>query len=151
MHRREQEPPAAAAEIVREYGPFPEARDVAGVTYDGTRVWFAAGERIQSLDPEDGTLGPHLAVQATAGTAYDGRHFFQIAGDRIQKIDAKTGEVVSTLPTPAPAGQNSGLTWVDGTLWVGQYQRRSLTQIDAETGRVLRTVDSTRFVTGITF
>ena len=32
----------SAAEIVREYGPFPGVDHVHGVTYDGQRVWFAA-------------------------------------------------------------------------------------------------------------
>ena len=29
------------AEIIREYGPFPGAAEVHGVTYDGKQVWFA--------------------------------------------------------------------------------------------------------------
>ena len=29
----------AAAEIIGEYGPFPGAEKVAGVTYDGRQVW----------------------------------------------------------------------------------------------------------------
>lgn len=142
---------AGTAEVVREYGPFPNAPNVHGVTYDGSRLWFATGDRLQSVELEAGTPGEHFTVVAEAGTAFDGRHFFQIAGDRIQRIDAKTGEVLGTVPTPSPAGQNSGLTWADGTLWVGQMNERRLIQIDADTGEVLRTVESTRFVTGITF
>ena len=42
------------AEIIREYGPFEGARNVGGVTYDGSRVWFAAGENLRALDPESG-------------------------------------------------------------------------------------------------
>ena len=34
----------SAAEIVREYGPFPGIDQVHGVTYDGQHVWFAAGD-----------------------------------------------------------------------------------------------------------
>jgi outer membrane protein assembly factor BamB len=150
MAKKEREA-VATAEITREYGPFPHGEHVHGVTYDGERIWFASGDRIQSVDVEQGVPGARFKVAAEAGTAFDGRHFFQIAGDRIQKIDAKTGEVIGTIPTPGPAGQNSGLTWSDGTLWVGQYKSRRLVQVDAETGRVLRTVESTRFVTGVTF
>jgi outer membrane protein assembly factor BamB len=151
MAKKEPATVAKTAEIVREYGPFPHGEHVGGVTFDGERVWFAAGDRIQSFDVERGVPGAHFTVAAKAGTAFDGRHFFQIVGDRIQKIDAKTGEVVHTIPTPGPPGQNSGLTWADGTLWVGQLKSRSLVQIDAETGRVLKTIESTRFVTGVTF
>ena len=37
---------ARAAEIVREYGPFPGLDHVHGVTYDGQHVWFAAGDTL---------------------------------------------------------------------------------------------------------
>src|SRR5262245_15717852 len=113
MAKKEREAAARTAEIVREYGPFRDGDHVAGVTYDGERVWFAAKDRIQSFDVDRGVPGAHFKVAAEAGTAFDGRHLFQIAGDRIQKIDAKTGEVLGTIPTPGPAGQNSGLTWAD--------------------------------------
>ena len=139
------------AEILREYGPFRAGETVHGLTYDGTRIWYAAGDRLQSVEPEAGVEGASLAVAATAGTAFDGRHFFQIDGDRIQKVDAKTGEVLATIPAPAPAGRNSGLTWAEGTLWVGQYQDRRIVQIDPQTGRVLKRIESPRFVTGVTF
>ena len=35
----------STAEIVREYGPFPDADQVNGVTYDGHNVWFGAGDK----------------------------------------------------------------------------------------------------------
>jgi len=139
---------ARPAEILREYDI---GGHVHGVTFDGTRIWYAAGERLQSIDVEQGRPGRSIAVPATAGTAFDGRHFYQIAGDRIQKIDAATGAVLTTIPTPGAAGTNSGLTWAEGTLWVGRYHDRSIVQIDPETGRVLKTIPSTRFVTGVTF
>ena len=34
----------AAAEIVGDYGPFPGADEVHGVTFDGEHVWFASGD-----------------------------------------------------------------------------------------------------------
>jgi hypothetical protein len=33
-----------SAEVLREYGPFPEVTKVGGVTYDGEQVWMAVGE-----------------------------------------------------------------------------------------------------------
>jgi hypothetical protein len=36
---------AQAAEIIREYGPFPGIDCVHGVSYDGSQVWFATGSR----------------------------------------------------------------------------------------------------------
>jgi streptogramin lyase len=79
-----------------------------------------------------------------------GNHLFQIAGDRIEKIDPKTGRVLATIPAPG-GGSDSGLTWAEGTLWVGQYRDRKIYQIDPETGAILRTIESNRFVTGVTW
>jgi glutamine cyclotransferase len=140
----------AAAEILREYGPFPGVDAVHGVSFDGQQVWFASGDRLNALDPESGqTLGA-LAVAAHAGTAFDGKHLFQIAEARIQKIDPKTGEVLGSIPAPGDGG-DSGLAWAEGTLWVGQHRGRKIHQVDPETGKVLRTIESDRFVTGVTW
>jgi glutamine cyclotransferase len=139
-----------AAEIVKEYGPFPGVEQVAGVTYDGEQVWFASGDKLNALDPKSGKVERMIDVAAHAGTAFDGEHIFQIAEKRIQKIDPKTGKVLNTIPAPGSGG-DSGLTWAEGTLWVGQYRDRKIVQIDPETGAVLRTIESKRFVTGVTF
>jgi glutamine cyclotransferase len=138
------------AQIVREYGPFPGADHVHGVTYDGRRVWFAAGDKLIAFDPESGKPMRSIEAAAHAGTAFDGRHLYQIAEDRIQKIDPATGRVLGTIPAPG-AGGNSGLAWAEGTLWVGQYRDRKIYQIDPETGAILRTIESNRFVTGVTW
>ncbi|MBD9447741.1 MULTISPECIES: PQQ-binding-like beta-propeller repeat protein [unclassified Rhizobium] len=138
------------AEILREYGPFPDVKQVGGVTFDGRNVWFASGDRLNALDPDVGEVVNTIAVAAHAGTAFDGRYLFQIAEDRIQKIDPKTGEIVSTIPAPGNGG-DSGLAWAEGTLWVGEYRGRKIHQIDPETGAVLRSIESNRFVTGVTW
>src|SRR6202451_469018 len=139
-----------AAEILREYGPFPGADHVHGVTFDGQHVWFASGDKLNAFDPATGKPLRSIDVAAHAGTAFDGQHLFQIAEDRIQKIDPNTGQVLATIPTPG-AGADSGLAWHEGTLWVGQYRDRKIHQIDPQTGAVLRTIESKRFVTGVTW
>jgi glutamine cyclotransferase len=138
------------AEIVREYGPFPDADRVGGVTYDGQSVWFAAGDKLVAFDPASGKTLRSIEVAAHAGTAFDGEHLFQLAEDRIQKIDPQTGRVLATIPAPGRGG-DSGLTWAEGTLWVGQYRDRKIHQIDPQTGAILRTIESNRFVTGVTW
>jgi len=138
------------AEIVREYGPFPTAQHVHGVTYDGQQVWFASGDKLSVFDPASGTVVRSINVAAHAGTAFDGRHLYQIAEDRIQKIDPKTGEVLATIPAPGDGG-DSGLAWAEGSLWVGNYRGRKIHQIDPENGAILRTIQSNRFVTGVTW
>jgi glutamine cyclotransferase len=125
-------------------------KQVGGVTFDGRNVWFASGDRLNALDPDVGEVVNTIAVAAHAGTAFDGRYLFQIAEDRIQKIDPKTGEIVSTIPAPGNGG-DSGLAWAEGTLWVGEYRGRKIHQIDPETGAVLRSIESNRFVTGVTW
>ena len=140
----------ATAKIVREYGPFPGADRVAGVTYDGKSLWFASGDKLNAVDPASGKLLRSLDVAAHAGTAFDGRYLYQIAESRIQKIDPETGRVLATIPAPA-AGGDSGLTWAEGTLWVGHYRERKIYQIDPQTGAILRTIESNRFVTGVTW
>ncbi len=138
------------AEVIREYGPFPEAEQVGGVSFDGKHVWFASGARLNAFDPGSGKMVRSLDVAAHAGTAFDGQHLFQISESRIQKIDPNTGRVLATIPAPGGGG-DSGLAWAEGALWVGQYRERKIHQIDPETGAILRTLESNRFVTGVTW
>ena len=140
----------SAAEILREYGPFPGVDHVHGVTYDGEQVWFATGDKLNAFDPARGEALRSIDVAAHAGTAFDGRHLFQIVEGRIQKIDPKSGCVLATIPAPG-GGRDSGLAWAEGTLWVGQYRDRKIHQIDPQTGAILRTIESNRFVTGVTW
>ncbi len=138
-----------AATILREYGPFPGVTRVGGVSYDGAHVWIAAGDTLNAIDPASGKTVRALDVPAHAGTAFDGRRLYQIAGDRIQKVDPQTGRVIATIPTPE--GGASGMAWAEGTLWVGQHRNRKIHQVDPETGAILRTLESNRFVTGVTW
>ena len=138
------------AEILRDYGPYPGIDNVHGVTFDGAHVWFARGQGIVAVDPVGGAPVREVAVVAEGGTAFDGRYLWQLARGRIQKVDPRSGRVVATIPAPAHGG-DSGLTWAEGTLWVGEYRARRIHQIDAETGAILRTIESDRFVTGVSW
>ncbi len=139
-----------AAEILREYGPYAGMETVHGVTFDGRNIWCARGDGLVAIDPDRGEPVREIAVAADAGTAFDGRHLWQLADERIQKIDPETGQVLSTIPAPSHGG-DSGLTWAEGTLWVGAYRSRRIHQVDAETGAILRTIESDRFITGVTW
>jgi len=138
------------AEIVREYGPFAGSSQVGGVAYDGQHVWFATGNNLRAFDPVSGEAVRAIDVAAHAGTAFDGEHLFQLAEGRIQKIDPKTGRVLNAIPAPGNGG-DSGLAWAEGTLWVGEHRDRTIHQIDPDTGAILRTITSNRFVTGVTW
>lgn len=138
------------AEIVREYGPFPNTQNVAGVTHDGQHVWAATGARLVAFDPASGETTRQIDCACNAGTAFDGTHLYQIAETRIDKIDPATGQIVASIPAPGQGG-DSGLTWAEGSLWVGQYRNRKIHQIDPATGAIQRTIESNRFVTGVTW
>lgn len=139
-----------AAEIVREYGPFAGSDKVAGVTHDGQRVWAATGAALVAFDPASGEATRTLDVACDAGTAFDGTHLYQIVDARIDKIDPVSGKVLASIPAPGK-GLDSGLAWAEGSLWVGEYRNRKIHQIDPETGAVVRSIESNRFVTGVTW
>jgi len=137
------------AEILREYGPFPDTDAIHGVSYDGQSVWLATGDRLMALDPDTSATRRTLNAACHAGTAWDGQHLYQLAEDRIQKLDPETGKVLSTIP--APGNTNSGMAWAEGSLWVGQHRDRRIYQVDPTNGDILRTIESNRFVTGVTW
>jgi glutamine cyclotransferase len=140
----------STAEILHEYGPFSGVAQVHGVSYDGQNVWFASGDALNALDPASGRVLRSIEMDAHAGTAFDGKHLFQLSENRIVKVDPATGEVLASIPAPGNGG-DSGLAWAEGTLWVGQYRERKIHQIDPQTGAILRTIQSDRFVTGVTW
>jgi glutamine cyclotransferase len=138
-----------SAQIVREYGPYDDQPSVHGVSFDGQQLWFASGDKLNAVDPDSGKIERSFPVQAHAGTAFDGRYLYQIADSRIQKIDPGTGAVLSTIPTPEGGG--AGLTWAEGSLWIGQHRARKIYRLDPETGAILKTIEAQRFVTGVTW
>jgi glutamine cyclotransferase len=153
MNTRISERPEAAAsraEIVREFGPFAAGGQVHGVSYDGERVWAATGAELLAIDPRSGEVTRTLQHACDAGTAFDGKHLWQIAESRIDKIDPATGEVLASIPAPG-AGSDSGLAWAEGSLWVGDYRGRRIHQVDPASGAIRRTIESNRFVTGVTW
>jgi hypothetical protein len=144
------EAPVRAPEIVREYGPFAGSPKVNGVSHDGRHVWAALGATLIAFDPASGETTKTLARAGDAGTAFDGKHLWQIAEARIDKIDPATGSVLASIPAPGH-GADSGLAWAEGSLWVGQYRDKQIKQLDPATGAVLRTIETNRFVTGVTW
>jgi glutamine cyclotransferase len=150
MMQDDDTPGTVAAEVLREYGPFDGAPPVHGVTYDGTHVWAATGERLLAIDPARGEVVRTIDRACDAGTAFDGTHLYQLAEARIDKIDPASGRVVASIPAPGH-GADSGLAWAEGSLWVGQYRGRQIHRIDPATGAVLRSIASDRFVTGVSW
>jgi glutamine cyclotransferase len=146
---KESQATVRAAEIVREYA-FAGVDKIAGVTHDGRNVWAATGGKLIAFDPESGKPTRTLELACDAGTAFDGKYLYQIAEARIDKIDPATGNVVASIPAPGKGG-DSGLTWAEGSLWVGNHRDRKIHQIDPATGAIKRSIESNRFVTGVTW
>ncbi|MEM6991975.1 MAG: glutaminyl-peptide cyclotransferase [Myxococcota bacterium] len=140
---------STSAVLVQELGPF-AGKPVHGVTHDGEHLWVAAGAELRAVDTDRNEVVRELPVSADAGTAFDGTHLYQLAGEHIQKLDARSGDVVANIPAPGK-GRDSGMTWAEGTLWVGQHRDRKIHQIDPDTGAILKTIESDRFVTGVTW
>ncbi|MDH3064276.1 glutaminyl-peptide cyclotransferase [Achromobacter insolitus] len=138
------------AQIIREYGPFPGVQAVHGVTYDGRQVWFATGEKLVAMDPDSGNTQASIDMVANAGTAFDGKHLYQISDGSIVKLEPQSGRVLARIPAPGGGGA-SGMAWAEGSLWVAEYRQRKIYQVDPESGRVLRTIESNRYVTGVTW
>src|SRR3982074_1024268 len=130
----------SAAEILREYGPFPGVDHVHGVTFDGQHVWFAAGDKLNAFDPASGKMLRSIDVAAHAGTAFDGQHLFQLAEDRLQKTHPQTGAILRTIESNRFV---TGVTWIDGELWHATWEgdESDLRRVDPRTGKVLETLE----------
>lgn len=136
------------AEIVREYVPLDD-RPIHGVTFDGALVWFARDGELVAFDPaSERVVQRHAVPSAGAGTAFDGEHLYQLAQGEILVIRPLDGRVVRRLPAPGK-GEDSGMAWADGYLWIGQYYNAKIHKVDAATGEVVKTLTSDRFVTGV--
>jgi len=68
----------------------------------------------------------------------------------VRSARSRDTATAATIPAPGGGG-DSGLTWAEGTLWVGQYRDRKIHQIDPQTRAILRTIESHPFVTGVTW
>jgi hypothetical protein len=112
-------------------------------------VWFARDNELVAFDPEtEQVVRRHPIQGANAGTAFDGEHLYQLAQGEILVIQPEDGQIVRRFPSPAK-GQDSGLAWADGHLWVGQCHGSKIHKVDAKTGVLVKTLTSDRFVTGV--
>lgn len=150
MTKKQTQAPLGRARVVREFGPFPGVSHVHGVTCDGEHVIACVGHALLVIDKRDGTVQRTLSVEGSAGTAFDGRHVYQIRGAHILVIDPRTGAELRRIDAPG-RGRDTGLAFAEGRLWVGQHRDRRIDEVDPQSGEVLRTIRSDRFVTGVTW
>ena len=79
------------------------------------------------------------------GVTYDGRQVWFASGDKLNAFDPSTGKTMRSIDVPAHAG-----TAFDGR-FLFQIAEDRIQKIDPETGAILRTIQSNRFVTGVTW
>src|SRR5918998_5173687 len=126
----------SAAEILREYGPFP------GV--DGEHLFQLAEDRIQKIDPKTGRVlatipapggGGDSGLAWAEGTLWVG----QYRDRKIYQIDPQTGAVLRTIESKRFV---TGVTWVEGELWHGTWEgdESDLRRVDPRTGEGLERV-----------
>jgi outer membrane protein assembly factor BamB len=142
--------PAHAAEIVREYGPFADTDRINGVTHDGHHVWAATGARLVAFDPEAASPRARSSAPATPARPSTARTSTRSPRRASTRSIPPPATWVASIPAPGH-GSDSGLAWAEGSLWVGQYRDRKIHRIDPGTGTVMRTIESNRFVTGVTW
>lgn len=136
------------ARVIHEYVPLDE-QSIHGVTFDGKRVWFARDDELVAFDPAtEKVVARHPVPRASAGTAFDGKYLYQLAKEEILVVQPSDGKIVRRLPAPA-RGNNSGMAYADGYLFVGQFREARIHKVDAKTGEVVKTLTSDRFVTGV--
>jgi hypothetical protein len=130
-----------------------DAAMVAGVAKDGDTVWLSliseAGCELARFDTKAQSVASRVAMAKTSGMAFDGESLWGVTPDGIQRFDPRTMAVTRTLPRPPVEGFLSGLA-IDGeALWLGSYHQKKLFKLDPETGEVLKTLATDRFVTGV--
>jgi hypothetical protein len=139
---------AHEARVLREYIPI-DGNSIHGVTFDGQRVWFARDNELVVFDPVDEKVVRRIELpSASAGTAFDGEHVYQLAKGEIVVVRPSDGRIVRRMPAPGK-GEDTGMAWADGYLWIGQYFQSKIHKVDAKTGEVVKTLTSDRFVTGV--
>lgn len=123
------------------------ARNVSGISYDGTSLWMTidGGEVIYQMDPASWEIKRKIdfPVKATGGSAWDGRTLWQLAYEekKIYQFDLNTEKILKVIPTPG-AGQCSGTTFDGQHLWVANFEDKKIYQIDQEKGgEILQTLD----------
>jgi outer membrane protein assembly factor BamB len=135
-------------DVLREHEPI-DQQPIHGVTFDGKLVWFARDGELIAFDPVSERVAKRFDIPgAGAGTAFDGKVLYQLAGEDILVVHPEHGRVLRKLRAPN-RGENSGMAYGDGFLWIGQYRASKIHKVDAQTGEVVKTLSSDRFVTGV--
>ena len=138
-----------AATIVREYGPFPGVARVNGVSYDGAHVWIATGDTLNAIRSGERQDGAQARRRRACGNRL--RRPAPLPDRRRPHPDGRPRDRPRDRDHPDARRRRLG-NGVGGRDAVGRAtSRRKIHQVDPETGAILRTLESNRFVTGVTW
>ena len=119
---------------------------VAGELLEPLEV--ALGDQARALG---GGLGCHLSALLVALDQWTAGGKEPPASRLPRRADGTLVPVERVAQHRVKGGGDSGLAWAEGSLWVGHYRERKIHQVDPETGVVLRSIESNRFVTGVSW
>ena len=141
----------AAAEILREYGPFPGVERVGGVTYDGQQVWIACRRQAERL------RSARLARRCTRSTSPRTRERRSTASICFRSPRTASRRSIRRPAVCSPpsrrrvAAATPGSPGPKGRSGSGNIGTAKSIRSIRETGAILRTIESNRFVTGVTW
>jgi sugar lactone lactonase YvrE len=120
-------------------GPWP-----TGVAFDGRLLWVADRQRgrLFGVDTEKGLVARELeSPPGPLGLAFDGRHLWVADGKSLHQVTTEDGTTIVTWPAPSwggqgRAGEQLGLAFAEGYLWVSDRTRDMLYKVEPSTGEV---------------
>ena len=131
--------------------PFRASTASHGVTYDGQHVWFAAGDTLQRVRSGERQDAAHDRRRRARGHGV--RRPAPVSDRRKPHPEDRSRRPAACSPPsrrPAAAATR-GSPGPRARSGSGSYRERKIHQIDPETGAILRTIESNRFVTGVTW
>lgn len=119
-----------------------------GLAFDGKNLWVADTEagRLYRFAREDGAvLGEYVSpVKVPSGIAWDNSNLW-IVGEgecgredkncnkaRLVKLDIVSGRVTEEIDLPEQIGKPSALVFIDGTLWISDYELNRIFKVSSE-------------------
>ncbi|MCD4682549.1 MAG: T9SS type A sorting domain-containing protein [Bacteroidales bacterium] len=122
--------------------PFPTDTDIYGLTFDGEYIWASTQHHLHKIDPETGLeiTSFHIPYNVTTNSVISGLAWYNnnlyctltsgyssmIVGVDVNNIACI--DAFSSGNTPSP----SGLTHMNGYLWINDYSSIKIKKIDPE-------------------
>jgi hypothetical protein len=135
-----------------------------GLAFDGSDLWVADSmdSKIYVVSTDDGTVVREFnsPVKDPAGLAWDCGNLWitgldsckEVIGDcnsaRLVKLDVGSGKVTHEVELPKHIKRPTALEWVNGTLWVGDYNLNRVFKISDKSAKAVK--DNTVYATPVT-